>query len=328
MKSFLKLLILSFVIISACALMTEEEYSLMTNHNDYETLSYSEYVQIFKDAPDYWAENTLGSAESQLETVKMFHQQYQAQKTSSGVKEEFLKLETKRNLPADDAEFDWRKENPKCFNNYPIKNQGYCGSCFAFAATYVLAKRYCIFGENSIDLSPQDLLECTTGHSKCQGGNLPQTWQNLEYYGVSTEKCKPYYSGANPPSVKNCQNYCQDWRVSYTKYKAKGSSAVSKFEVAEIKEEIKNSGPVTSSMMTYSDLQTYRGGLYRHRSDGKKPFSHAISIIGWGYDSNQRTEYWIVANSWGSYWGEQGYFKIPFGECEIGEFSIASEADS
>lgn len=327
MRGFLIILTVAILAIYANALMTEEEYLNLTNHNDFETLSYSEYVEIFKDSPDHREQRKMGSVKEHLEEVIKFDQQYQAQKLAAGVNEDFLKMETKRNLPAIDKEFDWLKEKPSCFWNYKAKNQGYCGACYAFTATYALAKRYCIFGNKSIDLSPQDLLECTSGHG-CNGGFTQNAFETLENEGVVTEECKPFYSGnRNPPFIDKCQPYCQDHRLSYTKYKAKKYSYVIKYNVDEIKEEIKNNGPVSTAMDAYEDLYSYKGGVYRHQPNARKLGGHGVTLVSWGYDSNYGIEYWVAANSWGADWGKYGFFKIPFGECDIGAYGMASKAD-
>lgn len=330
MKSLIKLVAITILVLSVSSLLTEEEYSLMTAHNDFQTLSYSEYVEIFKNKPS-WGENGIGSAEEQLSLVKNFETEYKNKIAENAVDQEFLKEEiTKRSLPALEREFDWKKANPACFAN-PIKDQQFCGSCYSFSATFVLAKRMCINEKNksgiyNLDLSPQDLLECDFKHKKCHGGILPQTWEYLETEGVTTEACKPYYSGAEPPYVGNCKRFCQDWRLSYTKYKAKKFTNVVYYTDSEIKQEIRNRGPVSSFIEAFEDLHTYKTGLYRHRY-GNKPEGHAISIVGWGYDATERVEYWIVANSWGAAWGENGYFRIPFGDSKIAIYALASSPD-
>jgi C1A family cysteine protease len=75
-------------------------------------------------------------------------------------------------------------------------------------------------------------------------------------------------------------------------------------------------GPVSAGMVTFEDIGPFQGGVYIHRV-GKQTDHHAIVLIGWGYDVNYRSEYWIVRNSWGPEWGDQGYFKVLMGMYEI-----------
>ena len=92
--------------------------------------------------------------------------------------------------------------------------------------------------------------------------------------------------------------------------------------VAAIQTEIMTSGPVEASFTVYQDFLTYRSGVYRHTS-GSELGVQAVKILGWGVDSG--TPYWIVANSWNQYWGNNGYFWILSGvdECSIEENIVA-----
>jgi C1A family cysteine protease len=322
------------VISTSCALLSEEEYAKMTSHNLYETLSYNQYLEVFKlkNFSSEVKKQKIG-VDEQLEIAKSFYKEYEAKKVEAGVNNELKEEVTQRLLEPLPLEFDWRKSNPSCFNKYPIKAQLYCGSCYSFSATYVLAKRFCISEKNkdglyNLDLSPQDLLECDSRHHKCEGGIIPHTWEYLESSGVVTEYCKPYYSGKEPPYVGTCKQYCQDYRFSYTKFKARKYTLVMKYDNEEIKKEIRSRGPVSSFIEAYDDLSSYKGGIYRRSPyDRSEPEGHAISLIGWGYDAMSRTQYWIVANSWGKDWGEDGYFRIPFGESKIAKYACASDPE-
>mmetsp|Transcript_26191 Transcript_26191/g.25788 ORF Transcript_26191/g.25788 Transcript_26191/m.25788 type:complete len:90 (+) Transcript_26191:408-677(+) len=79
-------------------------------------------------------------------------------------------------------------------------------------------------------------------------------------------------------------------------------------------------GPVESTMTVYADFETYKGGIYKHALGVPVGFT-CVKIIGWGNQNG--TNYWIVANSWGSTWGLQGYFYIAFGQCGIDKQAVA-----
>jgi cathepsin B len=64
----------------------------------------------------------------------------------------------------------------------------------------------------------------------------------------------------------------------------------------------------------YSDFMNYKSGIYQHKT-GSNEGNHDVKILGWGTESG--LNYWICANSWGTSWGESGYFRIAFGECNI-----------
>jgi len=220
--------------------------------------------------------------------------------------------------------FDWREKARECFTKVAIKNQKYCGSCYSFAVTYAMAKRFCIKNPaaySTLDLSVEDLLECDYKNLKCKGGIIPYTWEFTESTGVCSEACKPYYSGESK-IVNECALYCSDYRQSYLKYKNKRYTLQNGRSDNDIKVHVFRSGPVVTGMTACPDLSMYRGGIYINVpafDDAEKCGGHAITIVGWGYHSTYKN-YWIVANSWGDTFGEgNGYFKIPFGHMGIGK---------
>ncbi len=104
-----------------------------------------------------------------------------------------------------------------------------------------------------------------------------------------------------------------------------------------MKHEILINGPITSKMLVFTDLATqYQGGVYSYELDFANSLigSHAVLLVGWGQtelyaeedpeisDGAEVTKYWIVKNSWGADWGEQGYFKIRMGDCYLAQSSM------
>ncbi|KAK3793018.1 hypothetical protein RRG08_045668, partial [Elysia crispata] len=89
-----------------------------------------------------------------------------------------------------------------------------------------------------------------------------------------------------------------------------------------IMKELVNNGPVTAAFMVFSDFMSYKSGVYKHVS-GQYLGGHAVKIIGYGTEDGQ--DYWLVANSWGTEWGMQGFFKIAKGsdECQIEDAIVA-----
>jgi cathepsin B len=226
------------------------------------------------------------------------------------------------------AEFDWRKYRPDCIT--PIKDQMYCGSCYSFSVTSVLESRFCIQSNGRLkpELSQQDIVSCDTNSMKCSGAYLDTTWRFLEYYGTCSLQCKPYESGYG--SVPACYGGCTNPALSYYKWRAIYGSfkflaePVYANRINQIKMEIYQYGPVSAVMETYEDMATFKGGVYIHTA-GKKTDYHAITIVGWGYDSYYRSEYWIMRNSWGTKWGDAGYAKILFNYYQIESQMNASQ---
>ena len=90
-----------------------------------------------------------------------------------------------------------------------------------------------------------------------------------------------------------------------------------------MKQEILNNGPIVSKMLVFEDLATsYVSGIYSFDTESTEALlsnsligSHAVLLVGWGLTEENETKFWIVKNSWGTDWGESGYFKIRMGDC-------------
>lgn len=204
-----------------------------------------------------------------------------------------------------------------------IKAQGYCGSCYAFAALGAMESCIKIKSENpdlSIDLSEQFMISCgqewVSGIFGCDGAYSAPPFQFLEQYGAITESCFPYTSGQSG-YVPDCDNKCEDWEDQVIGIIDWGT-------VANNENSIQNAlleyGPLSVSMEVYEDFVSYSGGIYEY-SWGSYDGSHRVVIV--GYNNNQN--YWICKNSWGKYWGENGWFRIAYDEVEIGDSTIYLE---
>jgi cathepsin B len=210
--------------------------------------------------------------------------------------------------------FDSREKWPSCI--HPIRNQGHCGSCWAHAASEVLSDRFCIASNGQIDvvLSPEDMVTCDYFDHGCSGGILTTSWVYLRFFGIVSDKCKPYT--AQDGKVASCPfttKKCRTEGEQYKKYHAK--SFYSPGSIEEIKRNILEKGPIESGFSVYDDFLSYKSGVYKKGGAAKFLGGHAVKIVGWGKQND--TEYWIVANSWGEQWGETGFFNIGFKECGI-----------
>lgn len=92
-----------------------------------------------------------------------------------------------------------------------------------------------------------------------------------------------------------------------------------------------NNGPIAVSFMVYNDFLHYKGGVYQHTGLTSKfnPFeitNHVVLVVGYGFDSELGQKYWLVKNSWGTSWGEDGFFRIMKGVDECAIESIAVES--
>jgi cathepsin B len=207
--------------------------------------------------------------------------------------------------------FDSRTKWPGCV--HAIRDQAQCGSCWAFAASEALSDRFCIASGKKVDvvLSPQDMVSCDKQNYGCDGGYLNLAWSYLEKTGVGSDACEPYTSASG--SVAKCSKKCKNGSA-IKKYKCKAGSVKSAKGPAAIKTLIEASGPVETGFTVYDDFFNYKSGIYHHVSGGVDG-GHAVKIIGWGAQGSEN--YWIVANSWGTSWGEKGFFNIRQGDSGI-----------
>lgn len=223
------------------------------------------------------------------------------------------------------SSMDWRKWNGE---NYvtPIRNQGQCGSCYAFASMAMLESRLMIMSKKSIEMvfSPQDVVSCSEYAQGCEGG-FPYliAGKYAEDFGVVEEKCFPYL-GTDSKCVES--STCKRYRATDYKYVGGYFGACNE---EEIMMELQN-GPVSVAFEVTSDFQHYKSGIYQHTelTDKFNPFrltNHAVLVV--GYDEMNGVKYWIVKNSWGAGWGESGYFRIIRGVNELNIESMAVVAE-
>ncbi|CAJ0596282.1 unnamed protein product [Cylicocyclus nassatus] len=242
--------------------------------------------------------------------------------------------------------FDARDKWPNCISIPYIRDQSNCGSCWAVSAASAMSDRLCVQSEGKFNsyLSDTDILACCgsdCGYG-CEGGYPIEAWKYLVKYGVVTggryrEKgvCKPYafhpcgkpvegeiYYGECPTSTwptPRCEKFCQrGYPILWKQDKHYGISAYKvAFDETEIMKEIYKNGPVQASFEVYADFREYKGGIYHHTA-GSFSGGHAVKLLGWGVENGEK--YWLLANSWGKKWGENGgYFRMLRGvnECNM-----------
>ncbi|XP_053575859.1 uncharacterized protein LOC128665145 [Bombina bombina] len=206
-------------------------------------------------------------------------------------------------------EVDWRKT--KCMT--PVKNQGdFCGSCWAFATIGVIESRYCIKTDELLELSEQQLVDCDTNDNGCCGGHPVLALDYVAHFGIM--KSKDYeYANKN---LECSFNDKEALKLNLTKYYILPGEQ-------NIAASVANDGPVSVGFAADEDFMFYSEGIF----DGYcAPYAnHAIIIVGYGTkegeDEDDNEDYWIIKNSWGDMWGENGYAKIKrnVNMCEIGD---------
>lgn len=200
----------------------------------------------------------------------------------------------------------------------PIKDQGNCGSCVAFGTCATIEGMLRVQRQDpnlNIDLSEAHLFFCL---GKPQGVTCATGWMPDKAFacaanpGIADEACYPYNT-----SKTDCSGLCADWQNRVTK--VTNSHGVS---AGDIKAAISTKGPVSACFVVYDDFFAYKSGVYRHVTGGEAG-GHCISLI--GYDDGAGC--WIAKNSWGTGWGDSGFFRIAYGECGIDTWAVVA-ADS
>ena len=208
--------------------------------------------------------------------------------------------------------YDVRESQKEC--KLPVVDQNKkCAGSYATAVASTLAEKLCIESEEKklTPLSAQELLSCDTANKGCRGGYVNNALEYTVMRGLATEECLPFKGTFDA----KCSEMCAE------PMKVRPESFCVLFGDNDIKREIMKNGPVVSSMEVYTDFLSYKTGVYTKGEDVPK-FSgyHTIKIVGWGVEDgseeepNKGNKYWIIENSWGEDWGQNGYAKISEGQ--------------
>src|SRR5208283_4739051 len=211
--------------------------------------------------------------------------------------------------------YDWRAANGVT----PIKDQGDCGSCWAFSTVGPLESQILLQHGGTVDLSEQYLVSCNVDGWNCGGGwfahdyHMNESGQDNNGPGAVLYAADPYASslGADPPCTAT---YNHPYKISSWAYVA-SESAVPTIEA--IKQAIYTYGPISAAVYAGPKFQAYQGGIF-NTSESSSQINHAIVLVGWNDDLGPNKGYWILRNSWGTSWGQAGYMYIRYGVSEVG----------
>lgn len=185
-----------------------------------------------------------------------------------------------------------------------VKDQGRCGSCWAFSATAAIESYAEIAGKGLKELSAQQINSCDKRDGGCNGGNTETAYEYVKGAGgIETERDYPYTSGGG--STGSCKFDSGKIAITITGY-----HSVSRGE-SSLKTAL-NAGP-TSVCLAASSWQSYRGGI---KSSCDNNVDHCVQTTGYSGSS-----YWSIRNSWGTGWGESGYMRLAQGSdlCKVSD---------
>lgn len=199
----------------------------------------------------------------------------------------------------------------------PVKNQGSCGSCWAFSTTGNLEGQSKIVKGELLSLSEQQLVDCDKIDQGCNGGLMENAFNYLkDAGGIETEGDYPYKGTGATCSFDQTK----------AKIKVESFSFVEKNEDV-IKEALFKTGPLAIALNA-TPLQFYFGGVFHPWKIFCNPetLNHGVLIVGYG-TSDKGEPYWLVKNSWGQGWGEKGYFRIYRGDntCGINSYVVSAK---
>jgi len=261
-------------------------YAIVTTHNSMNDTSFwldlNEYAAIsndeFQQRNGFW-----GHIEREPTDAEVY--------TMSGVE-----------LP---ASVDWRGKLVT-----PVKNQGECGSCWTFSAVVALEGQYAKLTETLLELSEQDLVDCVKDQTLpgssdtccfgCEGGLMDYAFQHIKdnQNGVhATESAYPY-TGTDSGAC------------AFSRTKAFNDAKVTGFvdlnSEDEMQDALANVGPISVAVNANIFWQLYGGGVLNPVSCPPR-LDHGVAVVGYGTDGD---DYWIIKNSWGDTWGEEGFMRL------------------
>nr|AHJ86278.1 cysteine protease [Apopellia endiviifolia (species B)] len=212
------------------------------------------------------------------------------------------------------SKVDWRKKDIVS----PVKNQGKCGSCWAFSATGAVEAAWAQATGVNVLLSEQQLLDCSRDYfnSGCNGGYFTRAFEYVMHKrGLDTEDSYPYTGQDEKCRFDRSNSGARVFDVVN----------ITSFDEEGVKDAVAFQRPVSIAFEAVPDFMHYSSGIYSSKdcTGDVMMLNHAVLAV--GYVAKQgETPYWIVKNSWGKDWGEEGYFKVEQGINMCGVASCAS----
>ena len=195
-----------------------------------------------------------------------------------------------------------------------VKNQLECGSCWAFSASEAVEGEWFLKHNQLYNLSEQELVDCSgyLGNQGCDGGSMTNAFEYIIQNGLCSDISYPY-NGTDG----QCQNQTCTKLVHINKYHSVPQNNEEQLEKAVSRQ------PVSVAIQAnQQSFQLYKKGIYSDPDCGDQ-LDHGVLVVGYGYDKDYDMKYWIVKNSWGKSWGENGYIRMargiedPEGQCGI-----------
>ena len=270
-----------------------QNYFTVLNYNK-RNLSYKTALNIFADL-----------------TLEEFANKYTGVKVPKATQKNVNSIET-YGLTQIPSTVDWRKNGVV----NPVKNQGSCGSCWAFSATSAVESAWALAGKGLYNLAEQQLVDCagTTGNYGCNGGWMDWAFEYLISVGGQEQTTAYPYTAQDG----NCKFQKNLITASISSFYDVPQNECKQLQLAVAKT------PVSVAIQVISSFQFYSSGVYNGAGCGTS-LNHGVTVVGYNIQdwTTVGQNYWIVRNSWGASWGEAGYIRMdstvqqPNGICGI-----------
>jgi cathepsin L len=180
-----------------------------------------------------------------------------------------------------------------------VKDQGQCGSCWAFSTTGSLEGQHFAKTQQLVSISEQNLVDCSAkyGNFGCRGGLMDNAFKYIkENNGIDTEASYPYEAKDG-----TCRFEAKNVGSTDT-----GCKDIKQLSEDDLQDAIATVGPISVAIdAAHSSFQLYKSGVYNEPACSQQALDHGVLAV--GYDTGSSGDYYIVKNSWGTSWGNEGY---------------------